>query len=96
MNVDETLVQRGKTYGDFAHHAGVASNIKRAMQDSPNWGQMPDVHHQALAVIADKIARVLTGDPRYADNAHDLGGYAQLVENYINSGGVSCLPPSHG
>ena len=62
------------------------------MRNSPNWAGLPAVHTQALEVIADKIARILTGDPNYADNFHDIGGYAKLVENYIESGGKTCLP----
>lgn len=45
-----------------------------------------------MTVIADKIARILSGDPNYADSWHDIGGYAKLVENYIESGFVTCLP----
>jgi hypothetical protein len=38
---------------------------------------------QALSVIADKIARILNGDPYYLDNWHDIQGYAQLIENRL-------------
>ena len=92
MTVEQTLAERGARYGDFAKHAAVAANLKGAMRNSPNWLKMSVVHTQALEVIADKIARVLTGDPNYADNFHDIGGYAKLVENYIESGGKTCLP----
>lgn len=93
MDVTDTLQERGTRYGDFARHAAVADNLKRAMRNSPNWAGLSAVHTQALEVIADKIARVLTGDPNYADNFHDIGGYAKLVENYIESGFTTCLPP---
>ncbi len=32
-------------------------------------------------VIADKIARILNGDPNYKDNWHDIQGYAKLAED---------------
>jgi hypothetical protein len=39
---------------------------------------------QALSTIADKIARILNGDPYYVDNWHDIIGYAKLIEDRIN------------
>jgi hypothetical protein len=47
------------------------------------WSQLSPVQRQALTVIADKIARILTGDPDYADNWHDIQGYARLVEERL-------------
>ena len=36
-----------------------------------------------LGTIADKIGRILSGDPNYADNWHDIQGYAKLVEDRL-------------
>lgn len=33
-----------------------------------------------LEMIAHKIARILNGDPNYADNWHDIAGYATLID----------------
>lgn len=82
MSVDETLAERGARYGDFADHARMAQRIQRAMHTA-GWESLPDMHRQALTVIADKIARVLTGDPNYPDNWHDIQGYAKLVEDRL-------------
>lgn len=82
MSIENTLAERGNRYGDFADHAKIAQNIKRAMQ-SPGYDALPDMHRQALEVIADKIARILSGDPNYADNWHDIQGYAKLVEDRL-------------
>jgi len=82
MSVEKTLAERGKRYGDFADHAKIAQNIKRGMQCS-GYDDLPDMHRQALEVIADKIARILSGDPNYADNWHDIQGYAKLVEDRL-------------
>lgn len=82
--VENTLRERGKRYGDFADHARVAQTIKRAFDDkASNYNDLPDMHRQALEVIADKIARILTGDFQYADNWHDIQGYAKLVEDRL-------------
>ncbi len=83
-SVDSTLAERGARYGDFADHAAVAQRIKLAMlHGASRWAVMPDMHKQALEVIADKIARIVVGDPNYADNWHDIQGYARLVEERL-------------
>lgn len=47
------------------------------------WEHLSPVQRQALTVIADKIARILSGDPNYDDNWHDIQGYAKLVEDRL-------------
>ena len=81
--VAQTLAERGKRYGDFTDHARIAQNIQDAMRSTEGWGNLAPVHRQALTVIADKIARILSGDPNYADNWHDIQGYAKLVEDRL-------------
>lgn len=81
-DINSTLAEREKRYGDFAEHAKIAQNIKRGMM-CRGMDDLPDMHRQALEVIADKIARILSGDPNYADNWHDIQGYARLVEERL-------------
>ena len=84
MTIDNTLAERGSRYGDFSDHAEIAQRIKLAMiAGKAKWASLPDTHKQALEVIADKIARILSGDPNYADNWHDIQGYARLVEDRL-------------
>ena len=96
MSIEATLEERGNRYGDFSDHARIAQGLQRVMQkaerQSPVTGQkarplawdcLDDVKRQALTVIADKIARILSGDPSYADNWHDIQGYAKLVEDRL-------------
>ena len=83
MTLDDTLKERGDRYGDFAEHADIAQAIQDAMRAAPKWSDLPATHKQALTTIADKIARVLNGDPNYADNRHDIQGYAKLVEDRL-------------
>jgi hypothetical protein len=51
------------------------------MRGCSGWGRLTPDKRQALTVIADKIARILNGDPEYKDNWHDIGGYAKLAED---------------
>lgn len=85
-SVDNTLAERGKRYGSFAEHAWYAQKLKETMWKAENWHKMANDQKQALEVIADKIARVLNGDPDYVDNWHDIQGYAKLVEDRLNAG----------
>lgn len=80
VGVDATLAERGSRYGSFTGHAKITQNIKRAMQDSPNWEKLDDDQREALEMTAHKIGRILNGDPNYADSWHDIIGYTRLVE----------------
>jgi len=51
------------------------------MRAEPGWEKLAADQRQALTVIADKIARMLNGDPNYRDNWHDILGYAKLVDD---------------
>ena len=81
--VEDTLIERGKNYGDFTDNADYAQRIKQAIYDSKNWHNMPTYMQEALDLIASKIGRMLSGDPFYLDNWHDIGGYTTLVEQRI-------------
>lgn len=83
MSIETTLAERGNRYGDFTDHAQIAQDLQECMRDSGGWHALNKVQAQALTVIADKIARILSGDPNYADNWHDIQGYAKLVEDRL-------------
>lgn len=76
-----TLAERGARYGDFTDHAAIAQDLQDRMRDTYGWVHLSRDKRQALTVIADKIARVLSGDPEYRDNWHDISGYAKLAED---------------
>ncbi len=81
MSVEQTLAERGARYGDFTDHAKLAQHLQDVMRAAHGWEYLTADKKQALTVIADKIARVLTGDPEYRDNWHDIQGYAKLAED---------------
>lgn len=95
MSIQDTLQERGNRYGDFTDHAKIAQDLQAVMQGATTvrvpfeeggvtpWSLLSPVQRQALTVIADKIARILSGDPNYADNWHDIQGYAKLVEERL-------------
>ena len=89
MSIDDTLAERGSRYGDFTDHAELAQRFQDVMRGprtssvKHGWDRLSDIQKQALTVIADKIARILTGDPNYVDNWHDIQGYSKLVEDRL-------------
>jgi len=84
QSVEKTLEERGNRYGPFFKHARIAQSIKRIMQSTNSWHKCSDDKKQALEMFADKIARILNGDPNYDDSWRDIAGYAQLVVNNID------------
>lgn len=82
-DVNATLAEREKRYGDFATHAAITQNLKDEMQNSPKWDGLHPTQKEALEMIAHKIGRILNGDPYHADSWHDIAGYASLVEKWI-------------
>ena len=82
-DLQKTLEERGKRYGDFLGHAKITQQIKRAMVRSPNWAILTDDKREALDMVAHKIGRILNGDPEYKDSWHDINGYVKLVEDTL-------------
>jgi hypothetical protein len=85
-DVDATLAERGENYGDFSDNAEYAQDLKFRMQTTVSWDHSPAYVKEALDLIVSKIARMLSGNPLYADSWRDIQGYAKLVEDRINEG----------
>lgn len=79
--LDDVLTERGARYGSFEGNAAIAQRLKCAMREAPGWQRLSDAQREGLDMIQVKIARMLSGDPAYLDNAVDMAGYAQLVLN---------------
>ena len=82
MSIEETLKERGDRYGDFKGYAVLDEHFKKVYEFSGS--KIEAVHQAGLDMIFGKIARILNGDPNYADNWHDIAGYATLVEKELN------------
>jgi hypothetical protein len=82
-DIDSTLQERGTRYGEFTQHARITQNLKRAMQDSPNWATLRDDQKEALEMVAHKVGRILNGDSDYHDSWYDMIGYIKLVADTL-------------
>jgi hypothetical protein len=81
--IGEILDERGKRYGKFKNHAEISQAIKLIMQDRSVWPMLDDDQREALEMICHKMARIINGDPNYADSWIDIAGYAQLVADRL-------------
>ena len=79
-DVNKTLDERGEHYGKFSNHADLSQKLKQAMKEKAAWWDLSPSQQESLEMIAHKIARILNGDPNYADNWHDIAGYATLID----------------
>lgn len=84
-DIADTLAERGKRYGSFDKHAALAQDLKRVMRAVEQWWTLADDQREALEMIQHKIARILNGDSNYADNWHDIAGYAKLVDDRLSA-----------
>jgi len=85
-NIDAMLDERGKRYGSFQEHALISQQLKNVINchccNNPH-GISPD-QREALEMICHKIARIINGDPDYADSWVDIAGYAKLVADRLD------------
>jgi hypothetical protein len=78
------LDERGARYGSFEDNARISQTLKSIVASEANMRmsrkQLPLMYYQkeAIDMILHKIARIISGDPNYADNWDDIAGYAQL------------------
>ena len=83
-DLEKTLADRGAVYGRFVDHAGISQSLKRVMRAAPGWQELPDDMRESLEMVAHKVARILNGNPNYADSWHDVAGFTTLVEKRLN------------
>jgi hypothetical protein len=81
--IPDILAERRKTHGDYGDHARVTQALKRVMEGEKGWVRLDDCQREALAIIAHKIGRILSGNPNFDDHWVDIGGYAKLVADRI-------------
>jgi hypothetical protein len=78
------LAERGSRYGLFVGQAKIAQDLKSVMHRHPGWTRLGDDQMESLEMVVHKIARILNGDPNYADSWDDIAGYAKLVGDRLN------------
>ena len=85
IKVEDVLKERGERYGSFARHAIISQNLKLVVHEeiAKKNKQLDADQYEAIEMIFHKIARIINGDPDYADNWVDIAGYATLVADRL-------------
>lgn len=90
MSTEKILQDRGKNYGSFEGNASIAQELKKLWWASDGRGRLLSeactsaVINEGIEMILHKLARIMNGDPYYADSYQDIAGYAQLIVNHLN------------
>ena len=84
-DLQQILTERGDRYGKFTGHAEISQQLKGVIRsfEAKRGCDLDSDQREALEMIAHKIARILNGDPDYADSWQDIAGYAQLVADRL-------------
>jgi len=84
-SVGTVLDERGARYGKFVDQARIAQQLKNVAHTfAAQQGKTFDVDQaEAIDMIFSKLARILNGDPNYADSWIDIAGYAKLVADRL-------------
>lgn len=88
-SINTTLNARQSTYGDYSDVAAITQSLMRIVESGASYEQMSDVQKTSLFMIANKMARIVNGDPSYDDSWHDISGYATLVVNDLKNAPVT-------
>jgi len=89
ISVGEILKQRGDRYGEYINVATTSQEIKRIIANGATIDEAAeDDMRESLHMIANKIARIVNGDPYYKDSWQDIAGYAQLIVNKLDKMGL--------
>lgn len=85
-NLNNILAERGDRYGTFEGHAEIAQRLKGTVHHfaSVRACDLDADQYEALDMICHKVARIINGDPNYADSWVDIAGYAKLVADRLN------------
>lgn len=82
-DIKAMLAGREARYGSFEGHSEISQLLKKVICFHAAFDDLKSDQKEALEMIAHKVARILNGDPNYADNWIDIAGYATLVANRL-------------
>lgn len=77
--VDALLTSRGSTHGDYNETARLAQALKRVVRSARCWEGLKDDQRESIDLITLKVARILSGNPEFAEHWDDIIGYAALI-----------------
>lgn len=94
-NLDNILQERNAKYGDWTTQAEVAQAIKNALKMGASYNSCTPAILEKLDMIANKMSRIVNGDPFYQDSWNDIAGYAMLSNGVTYSIDPNYMPKFH-
>ena len=82
-NIDNTLNERGETYGDFGSFSFLCQALKTTLRRHKGWERLSSDQKESVEMIIHKVSRIVNGDPNHLDSWVDIQGYARLSEKCI-------------
>lgn len=82
-NINDILDERGARYGDFMTVASFSQQIKSLLCSAEPFLPLDPDMMECLEMVANKLSRILCGDPTYADSWRDCEGYFKLVADRL-------------
>lgn len=82
--IDETLVERGKRYGNYRQQTKISNELRRVLKKGFGDKIIDTDQEDAVTMICVKLSRIANGDPNYSDNWRDIAGYATLVADRLD------------
>lgn len=77
--INEILLERGKTHGDFTDNSDIAQDLKDIVRAGRYWHKRTKVEREAIETMCSKLARWVSAENFHPDNPIDISGYATLV-----------------
>lgn len=81
--VKATRKLRSSRYGSMEDIAKMTQQITVALSKGPGYTSWTPMHKECVHMITHKLCRMSCGDAMYADNAHDIAGYAQILDEWL-------------
>jgi len=85
-SLDNILTERGDRYGNFLGQAVLSQYLTGVMHNHDKWKDLRADQKEAIEMICHKLARIVNGDPNYADSWIDIAGYATLISDRLERG----------
>lgn len=83
MEIELILEEREATYGNFRDVAQISQSILDNLRTGASYYELDYDQLEALAMISNKLARIVNGDVTYRDSWLDISGYSILVADRL-------------
>ena len=83
MGPNEMINKRQSSHGEFNNNSRCTWVMLEIAQKERNWDKLTYGQKHGLYMILHKVARILEGDPNFADHWDDIAGYAAVVSQRL-------------